>query len=284
MLTNSPRRSVLMLMEYLKQKIKSYQWAFDLILRPYRLVQGLTTTPLEIQLAESSLDMARKHPNEHTDDSGHGSKKVRGPNNKRREGPATRGRNQEDGSVSRSERIEQSRELEDSFRKLSDAHKAAVSELRETQNNYKNQQQEINSLNNKLRDISTLLDVRNRELKVAKTFLSMEDLFSTSDVVQTVRDLNSEVMQTAALLTDNLTLKRVRDHQIGAIPEGPYKPVFVVLAFPQVSGDEVDAALLELALQSYFIVWVYWMANAWGFYEASGWCDELYSKVREKGS
>ena len=179
---------------------------------------------------------------------------------------------------------EKYKSLEHQHRQLSDVHQSAVTEFHESQNTCKKQQQEITSLRERLRGTSVLLDVRNEELKVAKAFLSKEDPFSTSEVVQSVRDLNSEIMQTATHLADNLALKRVRNHSAWNIPEGPLKSIFVTLVLPQGPGEDVDMGLLELALQGFLAVWIYWVVNAWGFCEASGWCDELYSKVCETGA
>lgn len=121
-------------------------------------------------------------------------------------------------------------------------------------------------------------------MKVAKTFLSKEDPISTSDVVQSVRDLNSEIMQTAAYLAENLPFKRIRTPLVEEIPEGPYKSIFVALVLPRGSGEELDVGSLELALQGFLAFSASGIANTWGFSHASGWCDELYSKVRETGA
>ena len=279
-----------MFMELLTLPFRSFKWAIDLIIRQPRQVEEPTepfppTSP--DQLAESSPDMGHKKPTEHTVDN---SKRVRGSYNEEREGhlrtPAkatTRGRHLEAQSVLLSQQVERVKDLENSHRQLYAAHQVVKTELHETQTTCKNQQQEIHSLKEKLRDTSALLGARNQELKVAKTFLSKEDAFSTSDVVQNVRDLNSEVMQTAARLADKLALKRSRGCPAGFVPEGPYRSIYVLLAWPQGSGEEVDAGLLELALQGFLIISVYFIANAWGLCQESG-CGELYSKVCENGT
>ena len=174
--------------------------------------------------------------------------------------------------------------LEQNHHQLSEKHRAVVTKLYETHVTCKKQQQEIKTLRDKLCGTSALLDVRNQELKVAKTFLSKEDPLSTSDVVQSVRDLNSEIMQIAAHLVENLPLKRVRAPLAWSIPEGPCKPIFVTLVLPQGSGGEVDAGSVELALQGFLAVYASWFANTWGFSQASGLCDELYSTVYEMGT
>ena len=232
--------------------------------------------------------MVQKRPNERTGASESDPKRVK---NERREvhlsidsKAATHGHGREDQSPSRSQLAARLSDVENANRKLSDDRQVAITELRETHSTCEKQQQEINTLREKLRENSALLDARNRELKVAKTFLSKEDPLSTSDVVQSVRDLNSEIMQIAAYLADNLTLKRVRNLPAGDIPEGPCKPIFTALVLPRGSWDEVDVGSVELALQGFLVVWVFWIVNTWGFGEASGWCDQLYSKVRETGT
>jgi hypothetical protein len=89
--------------------------------------------------------------------------------------------------------------------------------------------------------------------------------FSTSDVVQAVRDLNSEIMQTAAYLAETLPLKRFRTPSAEEVPEGPYKSIFVTLVLSQGSGEEVDVGSLELALQGLLALYASGVANAWGF-------------------
>jgi len=173
--------------------------------------------------------------------------------------------------------------LERNYRQLSETHKITIANLRETQMTCKEQQQEIDGLGRKLRDISALSDARNQEMKVAKAFLSKEDLFSTFDVVQSIRDLNSEIMQTAAHLAENLHLKRFRIASAEELPEGQYKSIFVALVLPQ-GAEEVDVGSLELALQGFLAFYVSGVANAWGFGHTSGWCDKLYSKVCETGT
>lgn len=173
--------------------------------------------------------------------------------------------------------------LADEHRQLSETHQVVVTDLHKAQVTCQNQQQEINVLREKLRGTSALLEVRNQELKVAKTFLSKEDPFSTLDVVQSVRDLNSEIMQTAAHLVENLPLKRTHIPAAEKITEGPHKLSFVALVFPR-GFEEVDLGSFELALQGFLVVCVYWIANAWGFGSGSCWCDKLYSKVCETGT
>ena len=159
--------------------------------------------------------------------------------------------------------------LERKYRDLFEACKATVTNLHEAHAMCKNQQEEIKSLKEKLGSASALLDIRNQELKVAKIFLSKEDPFSTSDVVQSVRDLNSEIMQTAAHLAENLPLKWAR------VPLPDMLQGF---------RDEVDVGSLELGLQGSLAAQVCFIANTWGFSKASGWCDKLYLKVCEMGT
>ena len=174
--------------------------------------------------------------------------------------------------------------LERNYRQLSEAHQSAVINLHESRERCKGNLQEIGLLNERLRGTSALLDVRNQELKIAKTFLSKEDTFSASDVVQSVRDLNSEIMQVAAYLAESLPLKRLRTPSAEEVPEGPCKSTFVTLLLPPGPGDGVDVGSVELALQC-FLAWrAAAVANTWGFSKEAGWCNMLYSKVRETGT
>jgi len=180
--------------------------------------------------------------------------------------------------------FEKYKSLEHSHCGLSEAHQVVVTDLQEAQVTCRRQQEEINALKKKLHGTSALLDVRNQEIKVAKTFLSRENLFSTSEIVQSVRDLNSDIMQTAAHLAENLHLKQVHPSRAEEIPEGPYKPILATLVLQPGSGVEVDVGSLELALQGLLAVDLYWIVSAWGVGQASGWCNEIYSKVCETGT
>lgn len=262
------------------------KWIPDFIQR-HLLRKPTEQAPPENRLIEPPPGMVQKRPNERTGPPESDSKRVK---NERREGrlsivskAATHGHGREDQSPSRSQLAARLSDVENVNRKLSDDHQVAITELRETRSTCEKRQQEINALKEKLRENSVLLDARNRELKVAKTFLSKEDPLSTSDVAQSVRDLNSEIMQIATHLADNLALKRVRNLPAGDIPEGPCKPIFTALVLPRGPSDEVDVGSVELALQGFLVVWAFWIVNSWGFGEASGWCDQLYSKVRETG-
>jgi len=174
--------------------------------------------------------------------------------------------------------------LRHNHRRLYEAYQVASTNLSEAQTTCKNQQQQINVLKGKLRHASAFLEVRNREAKVAKAFLSKEDPISASDVAQSVRDLNSEIMQTAAYLAENLPLNRTHIPLVEEIPEGPYKSISVALVLPQASGKELDVGSLELALQGFLAFCASGIAGTWGFSHASRWCDELYSKVHETGA
>jgi hypothetical protein len=251
-------------------------WMADFIQRRlFGKPTGTLEQAPENRLIEPSPGMVQKRPNERTGPSESDSKRVKS---------ATRGHGREDQSTSRSQLVARLGDLENANRQLSDDRRVAITELHETNSTCRKQQQEISLLREKVRENSALLDVRNQELKVAKTFLSKEDPFSTSEVVQSVRDVNSEIMQIATHLADNLALKRARNLPAVDIPEGPCKPIFTALVFPRGPRDEVDVGSVELALRGALIVWVFWIVNSWGFGEASGWCDQLYSKVRETGT
>ena len=174
--------------------------------------------------------------------------------------------------------------LKRDYCRLSEEHESIIVNLRESQRTCKGQQQEIDLLREKLRGASALLDVRNQELNVAKTFLSKEDTFSASDVVQSVRDLNSEIMQAAAYLAESLPLKRLRTPSAEEIPEGPCKSTFVTLFLPPGPGDGIDVGSVELALQNFLAWCAAAVANTWGLGKEAGWCALLYSMVCETGT
>jgi len=275
--------------------------------RVEEIIEPLLQTSLDNRAQHPSSEMPRVLPNDHASASGDDSRTVRNPGNERHEGyPRTvsgtvvggrRGEPRTSSSLFRARSAllrgleNDHRQLTDeyeslyhSYRQLREAHRVAVVDLHETQTACKKQQQQINHLREKLRDASALIDVRNQEVKVANAFLSKEDPVSASDVVRFVRDLNSEIMQTAAHLAENLPINRTHTPLAEEIPEGPYKSIFVPLVLPQGSGEELDVGSLELALQGFLAFSASGIANAWGYTHASRWYGELYSKVRETGA
>jgi hypothetical protein len=277
--------------------------------RPGKTVEQLQQTFLDNQISEPPLEMRQISSDDHTGVSGDNPRTVRILANGRHEehpravsrttarryrGEQRPGREDQFRSRLRTQAAhlrslksyhhklaDEHKLLECSHHQLSEAHQVTATNLRETQATCNKQQEEINILREKLRGASTLLDIRNQELKVAKTFLSKEDPFSTSDVVQSIRDLNSEIMQTAAHLAENLPLKRVRTSRAEDVPEGPCKSIFVTLVLP---GAEVDVGSLELALQGFLVDYTRRIVNAWGFSQGSSWYNRLYSKVCETGT
>ena len=274
--------------------------------------QPLQRAPLDDQVQEPSPETPRDQPNDRASASGDGWRTVRNPRNERHEGhlrtvsSTTAGGHRGEYSTNRGphfrlfprERSTRSTRLENDYRQLTDehealrrnhrrlrqAHQVAVADLSEAQTTCGKQQQQINVLKGKLRQTSAFLEVRNQEAKVAKAFLSKEDPISASDVVQSVRDLNSEIMQTAAYLAENLPLNRTSIPLVEEIPEGPYKSISVALVLPQGSGEELDVGSLELALQGFLAFSASGIAGTWGFSYASRWCDDIYSKIRETGA
>lgn len=269
--------------------------------------EQLQRTPLGDQDLTPSPEMARHPPEDHADASGGDWRLVSHRTNGRREGhprPAS-GTGVHRPWLSREDHLHsrlrtqtarlrslenvhgqltsEHESLEHNHRQLSETHRITLTNLHETRMTCKEQQQEIDALREKLRDNSVLLDVRNQEMKVAKAFLSREDLFSASDVFQSVRDLNSEIMQTATHLAETLPLKRLRIPSAEEVTEGPYKSIFVTLVLPQ-GSEGVDVGSLELVLQGFLAHYASGVANTWGFNNPTGWCDKLYSKVCETGA
>ena len=281
---------------------------YDLVVpqpRVEEVTEQLEQTSLDDQVSEPSSGMHQKPSKDQTNASGDNSRTAKPADGRHEEHPRAvsgtaarrhptehrtsggdRSRLQAQESLENDyhQLADKHRLLERSNRKLLEEHQTAITTLRGTHATCKEQQEEIKTLREKLRGTSASLDICNQELKVAKTFLSKEDSFSTSDVVQSVRDLNSEIMQTAAHLAENLSLKRICTPPAESIPEGPWKPIFATLVLPQRSGDEVGVEYLELALQGFLAVYSSCIANAWGFDRTTRWCDELYSKLCETGT
>lgn len=156
------------------------------------IIEPLRQTSLENRVQVPSSEMPREPPNARANVSGDNSRtvRIRNSENERREGyPGTvsgtgagghRGEHWTSGGDSRLRslfraRTARLRSLESDHRRLADeheltchnyrrlyeAHGVTVTNLHETQTTCKNQQQQIKVLREKLRDVSTLLDVRN---------------------------------------------------------------------------------------------------------------------------
>jgi len=274
------------------------KYVIDIFLpsRVKKIIGWLRQISLDDQDVTPSPEMPQHSPDDHTNASGGGRRTV---------GDHESGRHREHQS-SKEDRLQprlqeesillsnlendhrqlvhEHESLERTHHQLSATYKDAATNLRETQMTCQRQQEEIIALRGRLLDASVLLDVRNYELEVAKAFLSKEDRFSTSDVLQLVRDLNTEIMQTAAYLAETLPLKRFRITSAGEVPEGPCKSAFVALVLLQGSRKGVDEGSLELALRGFLTFYASGIANTWGFNYVPGSYNELYSKLCETGA
>lgn len=95
--------------------------------------------------------------------------------------------------------IEQRSSL-DHTEKWRKAHEAVTEEHRRT---LAEKQREVTGLLKESRQKTELLDARSLELTAAQAFLSKADTISEADVLEIVNDLNAQILQIAASLTDD---------------------------------------------------------------------------------
>ena len=85
-------------------------------------------------------------------------------------------------------------------------HEHYQDELKQQRKKYKNTiegfEYEVDNLQHKFNEVTSLSDIRGRELAGAQTFLSTADTISVSEVVDKVTALNEEIFQAAAYLGD----------------------------------------------------------------------------------
>jgi predicted nucleic acid-binding Zn-ribbon protein len=185
--------------------------------------------------------------------------------------------------------------LQDTFQKLQkelSAYQLQLSSYQQQllvrENEKKTLRNELLALQTKFNDQTTLLNDRTRELQGAQAFLSKADTLSGAEVIRLVDELNQEIMQTAAFISDSFDFARKPEHA-DEIKEASSRtseligPTMTTLLGTVQHGD--DPLLIQVALQAATVEFSRWIIMSWDFdgLQAEQPLAEIYGDVRETG-
>lgn len=147
---------------------------------------------------------------------------------------------------------------------------------------------ELQAIQTKFNDQTTLLNDRTRELRGAQAFLSTADTLSGAEVMRLVDELNQEIMQTAAFISDSFDFARKPEHR-DEIKEASIRtseligPAMTSLLSTVQHGE--DPLLIQIALQAATVEFSRWIIMTWDFdgLQAEQPLAEIYGDVRETG-
>ncbi|KAG0708570.1 hypothetical protein DFH29DRAFT_794863 [Suillus ampliporus] len=180
--------------------------------------------------------------------------------------------------------------------KLQDAHQKLQQDLSSYQQQLQMRETEKRALRNELQalqtkfnDQTTLLSDRTRELRGAQAFLSKADALSGAEVIRLVDELNQEIMQTAAFISDSFDFARKPEHR-DEIKEASARtseligPAMTSLLGTVQHGE--DPLLIQIALQAATVEFSRWIIMTWDFdgLQAEQPLAEIYNDVRETES
>ncbi|KAJ8585542.1 hypothetical protein M405DRAFT_745109 [Rhizopogon salebrosus TDB-379] len=145
------------------------------------------------------------------------------------------------------------------------------------------------ALQAKFDDQTTLLNDRTRELQGAQAFLSKADTLSGAEVIRLVDELNQEIMQTAAFISDSFDFVRKPEHldemkEASARTSELIGPTMTSLLGAVQHGE--DPLLIQVALQAATVEFSRWIIMTWDFdgLQAEQPLAEIYNDVRDTES
>ncbi|KAG2153165.1 hypothetical protein DEU56DRAFT_726859 [Suillus clintonianus] len=188
------------------------------------------------------------------------------------------------------EKVQQERsKLQDAYQKLQQDLNSYQQQLQMRETEKKALRNELQALQTKFNDQTTLLDDRTRELRGAQAFLSKADTLSGAEVIRLIDELNQEIMQTAAFISDSFDFARKPEH-IDEIKEASARtseligPAMTSLLGTVQHGE--DPLLIQIALQAATVEFSRWIIMTWDFdgLQAEQPIAEIYNDVRETES
>lgn len=187
------------------------------------------------------------------------------------------------------EKVQQERsKLQDANQKLQQDLSSYQQQLLLRESEKKALKNELQALQIKFNDQTTLLNDRTRELRGAQAFLSTADTLSGAEVIRLVDELNQEIMQTAAFISDSFDFARKPEHR-DEIKEASARtgeligPAMTSLLGTVQHGE--DPLLIQIALQAATVEFSRWIIMTWDFdgLQAEQPLAEIYGDVRETG-
>ena len=154
---------------------------------------------------------------------------------------------------------------------------------------------ELHATKTEHKQTAELLEMRTAELKGAEMFLTKADLLSNVEVVSLLENLNSEIMQIAASMTEELPIEEKKIDLEGkeqesdemreayARAEDTVGPRMAELL--KLSEHHEDPILVQLAVQASMTAYTHWIISSWVFEtpDDEHMMSEIYARVREAG-
>lgn len=143
----------------------------------------------------------------------------------------------------------------------------------------------------KRRETEALLDIRTAELRDAQAALGAPTSHSHGDVQRLVDQLNAEVYQLSALVTDQLPFITKQSIWHGQSHDEEYGQVCSAVgnglahALSNCSHDD-DPILVQIAVQAYLVERVACIVRAWSLFAEPAYCavlDRLHTQIFEGG-
>lgn len=143
--------------------------------------------------------------------------------------------------------------------------------------------------------LGELLEVRTNELKGAQTYLTKADQLSGAEVIKLVEELNGEIMQTAAIMAEELIVEEKHVNASGKEQDSEETRVATarteeiigprMTELLRISEHHDDSILIQIAFQTAMAAYTHWMISSWCFEspEDENMLSEIYARVREAG-
>jgi len=160
---------------------------------------------------------------------------------------------------------------------------------------HKQLESDLNRTKAEQKQTSELLSVRTVELKGAQAFLTKADQLSGADIIKLVEELNTEIMQTAATMAEELAIneKKIdaegKEQESDESREASTRTEEIVgsrmTELLKVSEHHEDPILIQIAFQTGMVAYAHWMISSWCFEspEDEHMLSEIYARVREAG-
>ncbi|PCH36687.1 hypothetical protein WOLCODRAFT_109039 [Wolfiporia cocos MD-104 SS10] len=178
------------------------------------------------------------------------------------------------------EREERLRGVQDGFQRANDTTRCLQQELAETRkalrDEYRRHDQTVKiheralaTSTDKHTKTTTLLEVRTAELQAAETYLTKVDNVSDADLLSMVGELNSQIYQLAAQMSDKISFSSCPTNQL-ALPleltqavERSIGPAILHLLL--IRGHSEDAICVQIALQACIVSFAHRIIETWDF-------------------
>lgn len=141
-----------------------------------------------------------------------------------------------------------------------------------------------------------LLELRTAELKGAQAYLTKADQLSNAEVVKLVEGLNTEILQTAAAIAEELSIAE-KNIDVNAKEQESDDMRHAYARTEEMIGSRAtellkasehheDPILVQIAVQASFARYTHWMISSWAFESPDDeqMLSEIYERVRETGA